>query len=127
MSWTASELRWVLEHWPELALGTRPKMPERPAGTKRVKSHWPPYAFRAAERVADLERALAALRAEDGRLADLVVTTYLMPATADVSKPVRLVLWSAERGVHVRDALRLLEQAERRLLEILNGGGGAHP
>lgn len=121
MSWKPSELRWVLQHWPELALHTQPR-PRLQAPPQRKRALRPPAEFVTAERLADLERALAMLRAEDGELASVLLAVYLRPDVMGLAKTARVALWAIERGLTPVSGLRRLEQAEQRLLAILNGG-----
>lgn len=121
-TWTVELLRWVLANWVALALGTRPATPERPAGAKRVKPFRPPFGFLAAERLADVERALRQLQAEDAELASVVGAVYLRPDLDGLSRTARLALWGLERGVSYGTAWRRLKRAEERLVELLNGG-----
>lgn len=117
--WTATELRWVLEYLPELVLGGQPSRPIRPQ--RRTRLWRPPPQFLTAERLADLERALARLRAEDERLASVILAIALRPDLRDLPRVARIVLWGEEHGLDARDAWHLAETAFRRLLAILNG------
>lgn len=74
-----------------------------------------------AERLADLERGLQRLAAEDRELVDVVKVAYLQPDLRRLSKTARLALWANERGVSAYTAWRRLEAAEKRLLQLLNG------
>lgn len=122
MSWTPAELRWALDHLRELALYARPA-PRLAAQPRRRRDLRPPPEFVTAERLADLQRAIRVLRAEDPDLVSVVTAAYVRPDLLDLRKSGRLAAWSAERGVSMATAWRRLARAERRLLQILNGDG----
>jgi hypothetical protein len=119
-AWTMPQLRWVLEHLPELLLGVDPGAGDLPRRRRR-KRRAPPFAFLAAELVADVERALEQLRTENAELFSVLRTTYLEPAQWESSRTVRLTLWALERGRSYGYGWVRCRQAEERLLALLNG------
>lgn len=75
--------------------------------------------------MADIERAFRQLASESPELASVVTTTYFRPELWHLSKKARWAVWGAEHGVSAGTAWVRYAAAERRLLELLNGGVAA--
>ncbi|WP_448576112.1 hypothetical protein [Thermomicrobium sp.] len=119
-SWTMSQLRWVLEHLPELLLSVHPGSSDLPRRRKR-KRRAPPFAFAAAELLADIELAMQRLREENEELFEALRATYFDPAYWQSSRSVRISLWALGQGRSYTTGWRCCRRAEKRLLAILNG------
>ena len=121
-SWTMSQLRWVLEHLPELLLSVHPGSSDLPRRRKR-KRRAPPFAFAAAELLADIELAMRRLREENEELFEALRATYFDPAHWHSARSVRISLWALGQGRSYTSGWRCCRRAEERLLAILNGIG----
>ena len=119
-AWTLAQVRWVLEHLPELLLQVRPSAEQAPRARKQ-RRRAPPFAYRAAELVADLEQALERLRHEDAELFSVIRAAYLEPSLWSTSRTTRLAVWASEHGCSYASSWRRCRQAEERLLALLNG------
>jgi len=117
-AWTPAQVRWVLEHLAELLLQVRPGTEHVPRARKQ-RRRAPPFAFRAVELVADIERALADLRRVDPTSYALLRAAYIdnpgLPRTHAITA------WAADRNCSVRSAWRAHQRALARLAAILNG------
>jgi len=120
VSWTADQVRRVLESWPELASGARPH-----AGLAKVsrdRRSVLPWEIYSRLLVVDLERGLRELRGRDPAAFTALRVVYLDVAERCLPYPLRVAAAAAALDLSYRQTTVLLRRAILQLTEILNQG-----